>query len=129
MACKNICKLCDKLILSTNVTYEAPNLWVWIPAGQYKDCEKYCIVIAQNIPTDTPVDAPVQIYIEGGTQLYPLTTCDCAQVTARAVRTRTKYSTVVHTNTGTVGVFRLLGNLCKCLLKNGNQYIDGNLPT
>lgn len=129
MACKNICKLCDRLIISTGVQYNAPNLWIIIPAGSYYDGEKYCIVVAQNIPANTPVDAPVQIVVEGGTQLYPLTACDCSQVTARAIRTRTKYSTVVRTNSGTVGVFRLLGNLCKCVMKSGRTFIDGNLPT
>lgn len=128
MACKNICKLCDRLIISTNVTYEAGNLWIWVPAGRYFDNEKYCIVVAQNIPTATPIDTPVQIYIEGGTQLYPLNTCNCNPVTARAIRTRTKYSTVLHTS-GTGGTFRLLGNLCKCVLSNGLRYIDGDLPT
>lgn len=128
MACKNICKLCDKLVISTNVTFEAGNLWIWVPAGEYRDGEKYCIVVAQNIPTTTPIDAPVRIYIEGGTQLYPLTTNDCRQVTARAIRTRTKYSTCVRTD-ATSGVFRLLGKLCNCVLSNGVPYIDGDLPT
>ena len=126
MACKNICKLCDRLIISTSVSYNAPNLWVTIPAGTYYNGEKYCIVVAQNIPAETPVDAPVQIVVEGGTQLYPLNSCDCRPVTARALRTRTKYSTVAQTS-GTRGAFRLLGKLCDCLFSVGKGYIDGNL--
>ncbi|MBQ0112249.1 MAG: hypothetical protein KBT03_03875 [Bacteroidales bacterium] len=126
MACKNICKLCDKLILSENVSYNAPNLWVTIPSGNYYNGEKYCIVVAQNIPAETPVDAPVQIVVSGGTQLYPLTSCDCKPVTARALRTRTKYSTVVETSAAS-GVFRLLGKLCGCMFNSGRGYIDGNL--
>lgn len=105
---------------------ENNTVWIWIPTAQYRNCEKYCIVVAQNLPDTVPVDAPVSIYVEGGTQLYPLTTCDCERVTARAIRTRTKYSTVVQTD-ATGGVFRLLGKLCKCVLTNGRQYIDGNL--
>lgn len=126
MACKNICKLCNKLIISTGVSYNAPNLWVTIPSGTYYDGEKYCIVVAQNIPANTPVDAPVKIVVEGGTQLYDLTSCDCKQVTARAIRTRTKYSTIARTN-ATTGGFKLLGKLCDCLLSNGKGFIDGNL--
>ena len=124
MACKNICKLCDKLILSTSVTYNAPNLQIGIPEGSYYNNEKYCIVIAQNIPAETPVDAPVTISIVNGTQVYPLTTCDCIPVTARAIRTRTKYSTVVKTD-ATSGIFRLLGKLCPCILTRGREFING----
>ena len=111
MACKNICKLCDKLILSTSVTYNAPNLQIGIPEGSYYNNEKYCIVIAQNIPEETPVNAPVTISIVNGTQVYPLVNCNCAQATARQLRTRTKYSTIVHTD-ATSGTFRLIGKLC-----------------
>lgn len=125
MACKDICELCDKLIISTAVTYTAPNLVVTIPEGAYNDNEKYCIVIAQAIPAATVVDAPVVIQIGAGTELYPLNTCDCRPVTARAVRTRTKYSTVVKT-TATSGVFRLLGRLCN--ITNGLRSIDGTAP-
>ena len=124
MACKNICKLCDKLILSTSVTYNAPNLQIGIPEGSYYNNEKYCIVIAQNIPAETPVDAPVTISIVNGTQVYPLTTCDCRPVTARAIRTRTKYSTCVKTD-ATSGIFRLLGKLCPCALTIGREFING----
>ena len=124
MSCKNICKLCDKLILSTSVTYNAPNLQISIPEGSYYNNEKYCIVIAQNIPTETPVDAPVTISIVNGTQVYPLTTCDCRPVTARAIRTRTKYSTVVKTD-ATSGIFRLIGKLCHCTLTSGREFING----
>ena len=124
MACKNICKLCDKLILSTSVTYNAPNLQISIPEGSYYNNEKYCIVIAQNIPAETPVDAPVTISIVNGTQVYPHTTCDCRPVTARAIRTRTKYSTVVKTD-ATSGIFRLLGKLCPCTMTRGREFING----
>ena len=124
MACKNICKLCDRLVLSTAVTYNAPNLQISIPEGSYYNDEKYCIVVAQNIPEDTPIDAPVVISIVNGTQVYPLTSCDCRQVTARAIRTRTKYSTIVKTD-ATGGVFRLLGKLCKCVTSNGRDFING----
>lgn len=125
MACKNICKLCNRLIISTAVTYTAPNLVITVPAGSYLDDEKYCIVIAQNIPATAVVDAPVVIQIGDGTELYPLTTCDCRPVTARSVRTRTKYSTVVKT-TPTTGVFRLLGRLCN--IADGLTAIDGTAP-
>lgn len=128
MACKNICKMCGKLILSTAVTYNAPNLQISIPEGSYYDNCKYCIVVAQNVPAETPVDAPVVISVVNGTQVYPLTSCDCRPLTARAIRSRTKYSTVVKTD-ATTGVFRLLGNLCKCNMSSARNALNGNAPT
>lgn len=125
MSCKNICRLCKKLILSTEVTYTAPNLVITIPAGAYYDCEKYCLVIAQTIPAETVVDAPVVIQIGEGDQLYPLNTCDCVPVTARSIKTRTKYSTTVKT-TATSGVFRLLGKLNT--LSDCRDRINGTEP-
>lgn len=128
MACKNVCKLCDKLIISTAVTFtEGTGLVVTIPAGSYLNGEKYCIVIAQSIPAETTITAPVLIQIGAGTVLYPLRKCNCGQVTACAIRTRTKYSTVVVTD-GTSGSFRLLGKPC-CAPSNDLRSIDGNVPT
>ena len=109
--CKNICALCDKLILSTAITYNAPNLQISIPEGSYYNDCKYCIVTAQSIPAETPVDAPVVISIVNGTQVYPLVACDCEPITARAIRSRTKYSTVVKTDTAK-GAFRLVQEPC-----------------
>ena len=112
MACKNVCKLCDRLIISDAVTFTAgTGLIIDIPAGTYYNNEKYCIVVAQTIPTDTTITAPVFISIGGdATTLYPLTRRNCVQATACNIRTRTKYSTCVATNT-TSGTFRLLGDV------------------
>lgn len=123
MACKNVCKLCSKLIISTAVEFTAGNLVVTIPAGAYQDGEKYCIVIAQAIPTDTTINAPVFVQIGTGTALYPLQKCDCTQATACSVRTRTKYSTRVETNANG-GVFKLLGRI-NCAPNNDLQALDG----
>lgn len=111
MACKNTCKLCNKLIISTAVNYDATNnaLLIALPAGGYEDNTKYCIVVAQAIPTTTPIGALVYATIGSGTAKYPITKRNCAQLTACGLRTRTKYSTVVDTNTVS-GTFRLLGN-------------------
>lgn len=127
MACKNICRLCDRLILSEDVTYTAPNLVINIPAGAYNNGEKYCIVIAQTIPDTTTVNAPVVITIGDGTELYPLLTCDCRPVTASSLRNRTKYSTRVVTS-ATGGNFKLLGELCN-MPNNDLRSIDGTAPT
>lgn len=126
MSCKNVCKLCNKLIISTAVTFTSGNLIITIPDGSYNECEKYCIVIAQSIPVTTTINAPVYIQIGAGTALYPLQKCNCAQATACSIRTRTKYSTrVVTTPTG--GSFRLLGNLC-CAPNNNLRSINGTAP-
>lgn len=112
MACKNICKLCDKLIISTAVTFTAgTGLIITIPAGSYSNNCKYCIVVAQSIPAATTINAPVFIRIGTGPVLYPVTKCDCVQLTACGIKTRTKYSMIVHT-TSDSGTFRLLGKVC-----------------
>lgn len=128
MACKSVCKLCDKLVISTAVTFTAgTGLIITIPAGSYNDDCKYCIVVAQTIPAETTISAPVFIQIGTGTQLYPVSKCDCSQLTACGVRTRTKYSTVVKTDS-TGGTFRLLGKTFNCP-DNSLNSINGTAPT
>ena len=126
MACKNVCKLCDNLVISTAVAFTGGNLVITIPAGSYTNGCKYCIVIAQTIPDTTTINAPVVIQIGTGTEQYPLTKCNCAQVTACGVRTRTKYCTVVSTN-ATGGTFKLLGKP-SCAPDKSLAAIDGTAP-
>ena len=125
--CKNVCKLCPKLILSTATTFTAgTGLIVTIPEGAYNDGGKYCIVIAQTIPAETTISAPVFIQIGAGSVLYPLDKCDCTQATACSIRTRTKYSTRVET-TPAGGIFKLLGNI-DCAPNNNLRSINGTTP-
>lgn len=126
MACKPICKLCDRLIISQSVTFTGGNLVINLPAGSYNNGCKYCIVVAQAIPDTATINAPVVITIGDGTVQYPLTNRCCAQLTACAIRTRTRYSTVVST-TPTGGTFKLLGNACPCPTNNLTA-IDGTAP-
>lgn len=111
MKCKNVCKLCPRLIISEAVTFAAGTLTINLPAGSYNDGCKYCIVVAQTIPAATTITAPVVITIGDGTEEYPLVNRCCAAVTACGIRTRTKYATVVSTS-ATGGTFKMLGNPC-----------------
>lgn len=126
MACKPVCKLCDKLVLSQNVTFTGGNLVINLPANSYQNGCKYCIVIAQTIPAATTINAPVVITIGAGTEQYPLTNRCCAQITACGIRSRTRYSTVVSTN-ATGGTFKLLGSACPCPTNN-LESINGTAP-
>lgn len=113
--CKNICKLCPRLVISQSVTVVTVDgtatLVIDLPARAYTNGEKYCIVVAQTIPTTATIQMPVAFSINGvTTTVYPLTTSCCQQVTACGIRTRTRYATRVFT-TATGGVFRLLGNV------------------
>lgn len=126
MACKNVCRLCNNLIISAAVTFTAPNLIINLPAGSYANCEKYCIVIAQAIPDATTITAPVFVTIGTGTELYPLNRCDGSQVTAAELRTRTRYAVRVAT-TATTGSFNLLVRLCGAR-DVGLTAIDGTAP-
>ncbi len=126
MACKPVCKLCNHLVISQAVTFTGGNLVVNLPAGSYNNGEKYCIVVAQSIPDTATINAPVVVTVGTGTELYPMTNRCCAQLTACAIRTRTRYSTVVFTS-GTGGTFRLLGNAYPCPTNNLAS-INGTAP-
>ena len=127
MACKNVCRLCDNLVISQSVTFTGGNLIVNIPAGSYANNRKICIVIAQAIPTATTINAPVYVTIGTGTVLYPLVKKNCRQVTACGLRTRTRYSTCVET-TPTGGLFKMLCQPC-CSPNNNLTSINGTAPT
>lgn len=126
MTCKYVCRLCDRLVISEGVTFNGTSLVINIPAGSYADGCKYCIVVAQAIPAAATITAPVVITIGDGTVQYPLTGCDCAQLTACAIRTRTRYAVRVAT-TATGGIFKLLGRAC-CAPNNALAAIDGTAP-
>lgn len=126
MSCSYTCHLCNRLIISESVTYTAPNLIINLPAGSYNNGETYCIVLAQTIPDTTTITAPVFITIGDGTELYPLTNTCCTQVSACAVRTRTRYKTRVATS-ATGGSFRLLGKGF-CNRETVLPAIDGTAP-
>lgn len=111
MACPNVSCLCNHLILSQSVTFADDTLLIDLPAGTYENGEKYCIVVAQDIPEDTTIAADVAITIGGDTATtYPLVNNNCTNVQACNISTRTRYATRVFTNIGS-GVFKLLGNL------------------
>lgn len=126
MACNPVCKLCDRLVLSQAVTFTDGSLIINLPAGSYRNGQKYCIVVAQAIPAATTINAPVVVTIGTGTEQYPLTNRCCAQVTACGIRTRVRYSTVVSTS-ATGGTFKLLGNTCPCPANN-LAAINGTAP-
>lgn len=126
MACKNVCKLCDNLIISQAVTFAGGTLTINLPAGSYADRQKVCIVIGQTIPAATTITAPVVITIGAGTETYPLVGKCCQQVVAAGLRTRTRYATRVVTD-ATGGTFRLLGETC-CAPSYALAAIDGTAP-
>lgn len=124
--CKTKCRLCDRLIISQAVTFAAGTLTINLPAGSYANGEKYCIVIAQTIPATATITAPVVITIGDGTVEYPLVDRCCAQVTACALRTRTRYATCVATDAAG-GTFKLLGR-AGCAPNYALAAIDGTAP-
>ncbi len=126
MACKAVCKLCDRLVLSQAVTFAAGTLTVNLPAGSYNNGEKYCIVIAQAIPAATTITAPVVVTIGTGAETYPVLGNCCQQITACGLRTRTRYATRVVTD-ATGGSFRLVGR-ASCTPNYSLASIDGTAP-
>lgn len=115
MSCKNSCRLCDKLIISQSVSIVTVNdvdtVVIDLPERTYNDNCKYCIIIAQAIPTTATIGSPVAFSIGGDTTtVYPFVKCDCSQITVCGIRTRTRYATVVSTN-AIGGVFKSLGGI------------------
>ena len=111
MSCVNNKRICDRLVISEDVTFADGSLTINLPEGSYLNGEKYCIVVAQTIPDETTITAPVVITIgDDTTTTYPLTNCDCSTVYACSINSRTRYSVCVRTDV-TSGVFRLLGKL------------------
>lgn len=115
MNCKSSCRLCDKLVISQSVTVVTvagvDTVVIDLPVRAYNDGCKYCVIIAQAIPTTATIGSPVAFSIGGDTTtVYPFVRCDCSQVTVCGIRTRTRYATVVSTN-AIGGVFKSLGGL------------------
>ena len=121
-----VCKLCDRLVISQAVTFASGVLTINLPAGSYSNGQRYCIVIAQTIPDTATITAPVVVTIGDGTVNYPLVDQCCAQVTACALRTRTRYAVRVATS-ATGGSFKMLGRGC-CAPNNNLAAIDGTAP-
>lgn len=117
MACSNIGCLCSHLVFSQDVTFANDTLTINLPNQTYENGEKYCIVIAQEIPSDTTIAATVVCTIGDDTTEYPLVNSNCTNVSAYQLTTRTRYATRVYTNIQS-GVFKLLANLnclnCSC---------------
>lgn len=126
MSCSNNCKICNNLIISEAVTFAAGVLTINLPAGSYADGHKYCIVVAQAIPTATTLTAEVVITIGDGTEVYPLVNRCCAPVQACSIDTRTRYPVKVVTD-ATGGTFKLLCDV-RCGRNNALRSIDGTAP-
>ena len=127
MACKSVCQVCKKLVISQAINFTDNTLIVDLPAGNYQDGCKYCIIFAQTIPQTATIGSNVVFTIGSGTVQYPLVNRCCRPVTACGIRTRTKYSVVVET-TASGATFKMLGNPA-CSPSNNLTAINGTAPT
>ena len=110
MSCQR--KLCRNLVISESVTFTSPNLIINIPAGTYNNGQKYCLVVAQDIPTTTTYNATVGITIGSDTTIYPLVNSNCTNVSVNEIVTKGIYPCIVRTNIQN-GVFKLIDG-CNC---------------
>ena len=113
--CNKSCKECPNKVYSSGVSIVTVDgtdtLVIDIPSQTFLNNCRGCLVITQNIPTTATIAMPVAISIGGDvTTVYPVVSCDCAPVTACALRTRTRYPFTVFT-TPTGGLFKIRKNL------------------
>lgn len=120
------CPIPRNMVFSEAVTFADGTLTINIPAGSYTNRACYDLVITQTIPDETTINALVVITIGDGTVEYPLLKCCGAQVTAAALRTRTRYRVKVLTNAAG-GVFQLQTGVA-CAPNNALPAIDGTDP-
>lgn len=106
--CIKNCQLCNKLILSQSISFADDTLTINLPDNAYGNCTKYCIVLAQSIPAETTINAPVVFTIGENETTYPFVNNDCTPIYASQVRTRRLYSTRVNTAVN-AGVFKYIG--------------------
>lgn len=125
MECIRDCRLCNRLVLSTAINYDATTnrVLVALPAGAYENNQKYCIVLAQTIPTTATINSQVYFTIGTSTTQYPLVDRCCTPVYATQIRTRKIYPVRVSTSVN-AGVFKYVGNC----LPSANRTISNSLP-
>lgn len=124
--CINNCKVCPRLIFSNAINFDSTTntLIVDLPQRNYNNCENYCIVLVQSIPTSATINAPVVFSIGGGATQYPFVNCDCTPILASQIRTRKKYKVRVSTSIGS-GVFKYIG---KCCLPSNSTTVIQSIP-
>lgn len=115
------CKLCSRSIISQSITFNGTSLVVNLPTDNYGNKQKYCIILAQSIPDETTINAPVVFTIGTGTVQYPFVNNDCTPILASQVRTRRVYRTKVSTGVND-GVFKYVGDCC--LPSNSTTVVD-----
>ena len=115
------CKLCSRSIISQSITFNGTSLVVNLPNDNYGNKQKYCIILAQSIPDETTINAPVVFTIGTGTVQYPFVNNDCTPILASQVRTRRVYRTKVNTGVND-GVFKYVGDCC--LPGNSTTVVD-----
>lgn len=118
MSCPAVNSLCNNLIISQAVSFADSTLTINLPSGSYANGQRYCLVVAQDVPDTTTINANVVITIGSDTTTYPLINCDGTNVNACQISSRKRYSTVVRTNVQS-GVFKLIGPVKCCVCNNG----------
>lgn len=114
--CNKSCNECLYKVYSSGISIvtvdTVPTLVIDVPPQSFKNCQRGCIVLTQNIPAEATITMPVAISIGGvTTTVYPVVSCDCSQVVACALRTRRRYPFKVAT-TPTGAVFKIKNLSC-----------------
>lgn len=109
----NCNKLCKRFVGSVSVTVVGTSLVINLPDVNFNNCEKLCLAILQDIPTDTVTRGmPVVITIGTATTQYPIVDCNGLPLTQEYIGQGRIYKLQVRTTTSSA-VFVALENLCK----------------
>ena len=84
MSCNTRCNICERIVFSNSITVTGGTLTINIPVGSYADCQKFCLILIQNIPDTATINMPVGITIGTDTTVYPMVRCDCKAKIGRA---------------------------------------------
>lgn len=108
------CKICKHLVASVTVTVTATALVINIPERTYDNCEKFCLLVAQEVPATATRGLPVVVTIGTDTTQYPLVNCKGLPVTQEYIGQGNIYKSKVLTTT-TSAIIKVLCEIsCAC---------------
>ena len=103
-------RICKRLVASASVTVTDTALVVNLPDQTYSNCQKLCLLIAQDVPTTATRGLPVVITLGTNTTQYPIVRCGGVPLTQEYIANGNIYQLIVNT-TSTSAIFKVVCDL------------------